>query len=524
MVSRSELIKASLLSSGLALLTLIPYILAVSLAEPERIFSGFLINPIDGFSYLAKMRQGAEGNWLFLLPYTAEPGKGSLIFLYFLFLGQLTQWTGIEAISLYHIIRMLAATGMFITAYVLISHFIVSKRLRWCAFSLVLLGAGLGWIGLPFNILASDLWIVESIPFQTAYANAHFPLATILFLALMILILSDHPPHWRRRISALCLSMLLSLIQPFSLIALFAILFFWILWETWIQVSPIKKFNWKSELGEKWIVFGMMILGAAPIILYDFWLTVSHPQIAAWNTQNKTPSPPVIEFILGFGAVLFLAVLGVITKNFRVKSTDRFLLTWFVVQAVLIYAPFGLQRRFSHGLYFALVPLAVITLERMIKEPKRMMLAFVVLLIISMPSILIVVGSGLFGVANQDPAVVLHPSEKEAYDWLVQYAEPDRLVLAGPRAGNRIPAYANLRVLYGHPFETIDSENQLVLVKNAYSNDLSEEDALTLIQDQQISYIFFGPEEQGYGNPSWLDDMRLVFSSTNYSIYETSIP
>ena len=43
-------------------------------------FAGFTYNAIDGNSYLAKMRQGWEGEWKFTLPYTSDPGEGTYLF------------------------------------------------------------------------------------------------------------------------------------------------------------------------------------------------------------------------------------------------------------------------------------------------------------------------------------------------------------------------------------------------------------------------------------------------------------
>ncbi|HEX9680036.1 MAG TPA: hypothetical protein VGA32_01180, partial [Anaerolineales bacterium] len=71
--------------AGIALaagLTLIPYWIATGQAPGDAVFSGFLLNPTDGFSYLAKMRQGWDGEWLFRLSYTDAPGTPVLLFAY----------------------------------------------------------------------------------------------------------------------------------------------------------------------------------------------------------------------------------------------------------------------------------------------------------------------------------------------------------------------------------------------------------------------------------------------------------
>ena len=76
------------LSAVALLLVNLPYLVAPSLTAPQSSFSGFLLNPIDGYSYLAKMRQGAAEPLEFRLPYAAEPGDGALLFVYYLVLGR----------------------------------------------------------------------------------------------------------------------------------------------------------------------------------------------------------------------------------------------------------------------------------------------------------------------------------------------------------------------------------------------------------------------------------------------------
>ena len=66
-------------------LSCVPYIIAIFMAPEGWHFAGILVNPYDGQSYLAKMRQGFDGNWLFHLTYTPEPHEGVYIYLFYLF-------------------------------------------------------------------------------------------------------------------------------------------------------------------------------------------------------------------------------------------------------------------------------------------------------------------------------------------------------------------------------------------------------------------------------------------------------
>ena len=51
----------------------IPHVFGAAQATDDRVFGGFVYAVEDCYSYVAKMRQGAEGAWLFHLPYTPEP-------------------------------------------------------------------------------------------------------------------------------------------------------------------------------------------------------------------------------------------------------------------------------------------------------------------------------------------------------------------------------------------------------------------------------------------------------------------
>jgi hypothetical protein len=524
MIKRSELYIALILSIIFSLITLIPYWIAYAQTQPENVFSGFLINPIDGFSYLAKMRQGFDGSWLFHLSYTDDPGKGAFLFVYYLFLGHLTRWLGIAPIVLYHAARLIGAIAMFSVAFLLLCRFLKSSHLRWGAFLLILVGSGIGWVGLPFGILSSDLWIVESIPFLTAYANAHFPLATALFLALILIFVSEGRSKWRTAGISFILASLLALIQPFSLLPLFAILCAWLGWETWLESRQEKQSTRGKGVSKKWLLYGSIVIGALPWMLYDYWLTITHPSIAAWNLQNKTPSPPVLEYILGFGAVLFLAIVGAILHRSSNKQSDRLLIVWAVVQMLLLYVPFGLQRRLSLGLLFAFVPLAIYSLDLWAKGRRNYIFALTILILISIPSNLIVVGSGIAGAKAGASEIMLEKDEVAAYEWLTSHARAGELILAGPSAGNRIPAYADLRVLYGHPFETVDAEKQEALVERLYSTDVSALEGIVELEELGVTYVFFGPEERELGTPSWLSNQGLIYNSGEYSIYEISFP
>ena len=158
-----------------------PYWLAYRVSG-EYVFTGILINPADGNSYLAKMHQGWNGSWRFTLPYTAEPGPGALIFTWYLFLGHLARWTGASLDLVYALARAGGGLALLLSAYVFLGHFLPEPRARLSGWLLFALGSGLGWLAVPLGAFTSDLWVAEAFPFLAVFSNAHFGLATALLL------------------------------------------------------------------------------------------------------------------------------------------------------------------------------------------------------------------------------------------------------------------------------------------------------------------------------------------------------
>ncbi len=164
----------------------LPYIYAAAQSNQEFMFGGFLLNPTDGNSYLAKMYQGWLGDWRFTLPYTAEAGQGAYLFLFYLALGHLARITGISLVLSFHIARLLSILLMLP-----VSLSVLQSRTSKSSPSITLLmrsasfGSGLGWLAVPLGGFTSDFWVAEAYPFLSAYANPHFPLGLALLLFIL---------------------------------------------------------------------------------------------------------------------------------------------------------------------------------------------------------------------------------------------------------------------------------------------------------------------------------------------------
>ncbi|HFD38932.1 MAG TPA: hypothetical protein ENJ31_03660, partial [Anaerolineae bacterium] len=147
-----------LLTASLVVLLLasLPTIYAWSLADADHVFTGFVYNTEDGNSYIAKMRLGATGEWLFHIFYTVEPHDPALAFLLHILLGKLAAAAGLSLVLVYHLARVLFGLALLWTIYAFAARFtpdVITRRLAW---ALAATGSGLGWLLL---LLGQSHWL-----------------------------------------------------------------------------------------------------------------------------------------------------------------------------------------------------------------------------------------------------------------------------------------------------------------------------------------------------------------------------
>jgi len=168
----------------------LPYLVAWWLTPPGKFYTGTLLNPQDGQSYLAKMEQGAAGEWSFTLPYTTEAQQGAPVaYLYYLLLGHISGFLSFPINGVGHAARLLAGWALLLVAYRFIAEFISGVSARRMALAVLAFSSGLGWLlAVLWGLTAPDLWVAESNTFLSILVNPHFPLAETLMLLIFLLV------------------------------------------------------------------------------------------------------------------------------------------------------------------------------------------------------------------------------------------------------------------------------------------------------------------------------------------------
>ena len=344
------------ISMGLLFVGLVtfPYLWAYQSAGSEYEFGGFLLNPIDGNSYLAKMYQGWQGNWRFQLPYTSQVSEGVYLFLYYLALGQFTRLVDGSLQMTFHAARIFGSVLLLISIWIFFGRVLPKRRITWLAFSLALFGSGFGWAASFFGLFTSDFWVAEGYPFLSAYTNPHFPLGMAIFI--WIITPEKHEGIRRRRksryrsdIFVVMASLILGIILPFGIILALVVLGGLVVWGIWERLGSVKGKSWKSEIitdslrrsGNFRKMIGILI-GGIPILIYDIWITQSDPLLANWNAQNLTITPPVWDLSISLGITLILAAPGAWLIWKKGYSAARILIVWSCLGLLMLYLPLGL--------------------------------------------------------------------------------------------------------------------------------------------------------------------------------------
>ena len=417
----------------------LPFILAGRASGTDYVFSGFLFNPFDGNTYLAKMVQGWQGSWRFTLPYTADPGEGAYLFVFYLGLGHLARIFNLSNILVFHLARLLGAILLLWTLWRYFGALFSTSRPRKFAFALAALGSGMGWLLVVSGLLPSDFWVAEAYPFLSAYANPHFPISLSLLLWLLMPPLDRVLRGWQLALIGLG-ALALSLLSPFGIVIVTLVL-----GCDFLRRAIQKNGSWNIF----WRILCIVLMGL-PLMLYDLWVVAADPILAGWNAQNQTPSPPLWDLLISLSPALLLAIVGawgVIRwrKQERLKemgSRENWypLILWVGLGLLLLFIPWSLQRRFILGIYIPIAGLAALGMEFLAaSRPRRYRILVVAVFILAIPTNLIVLLAGGQAINTHDPKIYLTKEEYQALTWIAENTDDEALVLASPEMGLFIP-------------------------------------------------------------------------------------
>ncbi|MCK6626391.1 MAG: hypothetical protein L6R45_14590 [Anaerolineae bacterium] len=520
-------------SAAILLISSLPYLYGLWLSTPQMQFSGFFIGVEDANSYLAKMRQGAEGGWLFHLPYTPEPHQGAYLFSFHLLLGKLARLGSIPLPLMYHLARLVFGLGLLLTLYYFISYFTPQVAQRRFAFLLAAGGSGLGWLVIALQLtprlgLPLDLYVPEAFIFLVLFHLPHLALAeTLLFWAVLWTLQSWQTNHWLPILGAACALLGVALIAAFY-VGVFVIV---------LGLTALALTLWGETMRgamNLWLKLICAPLLSLPVLLYDAYVFSANPVLAVWSQQNLILSPEPWHYLLAYGPLILLAVYGALhlvnstgaSVSFGRKVALTLLMTWCLVFPLLVYLPFNLQRRLVVGVQLPLAVLAaagVFFLTDRLRPDRQRWLRAGLLALFSLTNLALLLG-GLVSISLRQPPIFHPASQLEAMRWLDRAASGE-LVLAVYETGNVLPAYANVRTFVGHGPETIHSDEKRAQAQQFFAAATSDAWRRDLLAEFNVRYVYYGPAEKAAGDfaPARAPYLEEIYHQGDVQIFEVKL-
>jgi hypothetical protein len=507
-------------------ITTIPYVMGFALQGDEWRYTGFVFGVEDGNSYIAKMLSGAYGAWLFKTPYTAYSQNGFFGFFPYLILGKISL-RGLQHTSLvilFHAFRWIGGTLMIWASYDFSSIFIKEIRYRRWATVLATVGGGFGWLAL-FGL--SGLWgdgmplsfySPESFGFLAIYGLPHLACARAMLLWGLASYLTCDNRSWKAGLTTSGLWLVLSLMQPITVVVGGALIG-WHLLITGAKALITKHETVKIRWQEQFSFAVKMAILPAPVVIYTAWAFISDPFLSQWSTQNIIQSPPFWDYLLAYGGMLILALLGL--KAVLIKENQNawlFLLGWVVLFPILAYSPFGVQRRLPEGVWVAIIVLGMSGVSSMSIRLRKAAHVFAVISVL--PAVILVMG-GVTAVMNVSSPIYRPRNEVEAFEWLRENGKPEDVVLAVYETANPLPAWTPMRGLVGHGPESIHLEEINARVERFYEDGTSDAERRILIEEFDVDFVIHGPDEQGLGGwkPETTSYLALSYENAEYKIF-----
>lgn len=499
----------------------LPYLTGYWVQSDDLAYSGFFIFEQDGFSYLAKMRQGAEGNWMFHLPYTTEPHQGVLLFVLYLAVGRIARLVHLPLIAAYHLIRLIGSGLLVAAGARFVTSLAVTARWRLISWALILFAGGAGWLISTF-LDRQYVAFASVTPDAFVYSILYGPPHTIAALALLLWIIlgvmqqlqAPSGPAFRNRALLLtAAALLMSLARPEYMGVLL-----YVLGIHWLALSLSRR----RLLFRSAAVLAGMALPGTLYALYVLYISRANPAMAAWTAQNPFYTPPLPNLLVGIGPLMTLSLLGIICGRWWEDERRLLLSLWVATLPLLLYLPLSLNRRLIGGAQFPLALAAGYWVDQhllpwlgrtrwrgALASPAAVLLAII---LVSYP---ILFGLGAIGfVASRPGQLFLSSDEQAAFEWLAQEPDP-AIVLSSEQTGNRIPAFSNAIPVLGHAIETLHVEEKRIDVARFYSADALSADRQAILEQYGVQHIWWGPSERALGNfkPEALPGLRLAFQS-----------
>jgi hypothetical protein len=436
----------------ICLLTVPPILLAALRAPAGSVFRGYLVIARDAYVYQSIWRAGWHGAWLFHPAYTSESLPGILLYPWYLWPAHLVGWA--SGPWLYHGARLVAAAALLLTVQLLIRELFRPRLLRGWAFTLCVLGGGVG------ALLPQDLRIG---PWTTHATEMRSPGSSVADLISMA-------PHLPWALALMCWTMVVALRLRHRgsprLVAsgLFAIIGLQLIYPQLALLALIAIAGW-SLVRRQRRAFRFAIASALlqlPYVGYLFWAWATTPDAFRVIRPALEVGDPFGFLVLSHLVASGLILIAVVRR--RLRGDLLLPALWIVGMTAFMFAP-GISGTLGRSFMASSVPFGLcavpgllVLLRRLRSVPWRRRVLAITLAASSF--------FGIFSLAQPYWIAALRLDPKAEYESRAEAALLARLgahvsaadvVLTTYLDGLFVPAQTDARAFSGHPEMTIDA-------------------------------------------------------------------
>lgn len=464
--------------------------------------------------YLSKIRQGLEGRSSVVDKYDNHPqDKGIFLVMIYLISGKIGSVFKLNPTLTYHLLRVFTSV-IWISMIIFINIYFLKK------ISLVNLGVVLSFLTASFPVFYqfnNQLWITfymnwwQELDILKRISFIPHDTLNYIFISIFTILLSQTDKN-KKYFITLCILLFLSVfIQPSA-----AILFLisWCLYHLIkiIWSGSLNKDNILSIIEQTVLIFIVVLIP----LLYIKIVTSAYPWKALMDFHDNPLVFNIKDYILALGPIFFTGIAGGLLVLIKKRREMLGLATWILGASIAIilfkFFPYQSLRFIQTANHIPLAILSVYLLQELWKSGKKIIKIIIVIMV--MMIIINGLAQAYFSLKSQIqfinqralatlplvpyPPQVMYPLNDfyNGLKWLEKNTDHQTVLLAKITASNYIPAYSGNFVYVGHVAETPHYDDRIKKTDEFFSGNLSDEQALKFLKTENISYIFYGPQEK----------------------------
>lgn len=505
-------------------LTFLPYVIGIINGAINHTNFILFYSPEvqDINSYFAWIQQAVNGKLVFSDLYTTEVNNG-LFAPIFLIIGLVNYFFSIPLVIVWLSLILISNITLLFVLYKFVKYFTNSHLQSVLSYFIIVLGGGFGWI-----IQSPDYYQPEF----SIYQILRWPIVMSLSLSLLLasFLLVEKNIHVKNKLYTWLpglFGLMIVLIHPYDILTYYRVIVIFIFSGLLLKKIP---YTFQQFINLLPIII-LPLLG-----LFYYYILFSREWVFLVNALASMRFPTWIEYLLGFGFIAILAVIGLVYLFFKEPYTKikyLVLYSWVGTTLLLFLFPLIFQRKMIMGMIIPLAIFASIGIEYIFNRISilRDQIGFnifkwslVLCMIINLTATNIIIFYGdINRVNDQQSNYFLSNEMKESLDWLKNHNIENRVILSSFETSNIIPAQIGQRVYLGHIAQTINFELKLKMVGYFFNGELNTQLQQKIMSENNIGYILIGSRERSLYELQWLEQNNnyyLAFSNSQVKIYE----